>query len=101
MDQDAERQVYVTSNRAYTLAKESVTAAEWSGAEQSARELKEQLDRLWEQISARPPDDPGVARAWSDAQLDVLYVLSHGELAPSPRLATYLAEQQGRSAGDG
>jgi hypothetical protein len=92
MDDDLGRDVYVLSSQAFELAKASAGGAGTPAAKQSAREMNERLDQLWLRIDASPPDDPGVTRAWSDARLDVGYVLSAGELAPSPRLAAFLAE---------
>jgi hypothetical protein len=84
--------VYVLSSQAFELAKACAAGGGTPAAAQSAREMNERLDQLWARIGVSPPDDPGVTQAWSDARLDVGYVLSGGELATSSRLAAFLAE---------
>ncbi len=91
MSDDVDSEVYRLSARAFALAKEAASGGR-SLLEEDARRIDERLDELWEQLQAAPSSDPGVTRAWSDARLDVGYVLSGGELSPSPRLAQHLAE---------
>lgn len=84
--------VYQLSSEAFTLAQEAASGGgDKEAREKKARELNERLDQLWPQIQSGPASaDPGVNSAWSDARLDVGYVLSNGELSPSTRLFYYL-----------
>lgn len=80
------------SNQAFQLAQE---AAQQSGdpaeLKAQAQALNSQLDQLLPQIQSAPADQqPELNHAWSDARLDVGYVLSNGELSPSTRLFYFL-----------
>jgi hypothetical protein len=84
--------VYQLSSEAFTLAQEAASGGgDKEAREKKARALNERLDELWPQIQAGPASaDPGLNNAWSDARLDVGYVLSNGDLSPSTRLYYYL-----------
>jgi len=84
--------VYQLSNEAFTLAQEAASGGgDKEAREAKARELNARLDELWPQIQAGPATyDPGLNSAWSDARLDLGYVLSNGELSTSTRLFYYL-----------
>lgn len=80
------------SNQAFQLAQE---AAQQSGdlveLKAQAQALNSQLDQLLPEIQSAPAvQQPELNRAWSDARLDVGYVLSDGELSPSTRLFYFL-----------
>jgi len=94
-DESVGLNVYRLSNKVFGLAQQAAGAggAERDEIERQAREFNSQLDALWTQLEATPSSDPGVGRAWSDARLEVGWILSKGELAPSPRLAGFLASR--------
>jgi hypothetical protein len=80
--------VYRLSQEAFTLAKEAADRGHPEELQEKAGAINVRLDELLP--VAQSATDPGVARAWSDARLDVAYVLSRGELSVSPRLAAHL-----------
>lgn len=83
--------VYRLSGSAFELAQKAAASGHPDAdLEAAAREINTSLDEAWAQLQATPSSDPGVTRAWSDARLDVGWVLSHGELSPSARLAQFL-----------
>jgi hypothetical protein len=90
---ERDRQVYTTSSEAFSLAQAFVTGQGQMELESRAQQLNELLDRQWASLEDQPSDDPGVTRAWSDARLDVGYVLSQGELPTSPRLNQFINER--------
>lgn len=60
-----------------------------------ARRINDHLDDLWQVIQQAPQSDqPELSRAWSDARLDVGYVLSKGELSTSTRLFYFIQNQK-------
>ena len=60
-----------------------------------AQQLNDQLDEFWPQIQASAADlQPELSRAWSDARLDVGFVLSHGDLSTSTRLFHYIQDHK-------
>jgi hypothetical protein len=90
---ERDRQIYTTSSEAFSLAQAYVTGQGRLDLESRAQQLNGLLDHLWDSLEHQPSDDPGVSRAWSDARLDLGYVLSHGELPTSPRLYQYINER--------
>jgi len=88
--------VYQISSRAFALAREVVDGAgDATQRTERARELDEQLTNLWPQTSDAAALDPGLSQAWSDARLDLTYVLSGGEISgTSTRLFAYLQSRQ-------
>jgi hypothetical protein len=87
-DNPQPQDVYRLSQEAFALAKEAADRGHPEDLQEKARAINARLDELL--AVAQSAADPGVARAWSDARLDVAYVLSKGELSMSPRLAAHL-----------
>lgn len=84
------------SNQAFRLAQQAYQVGHGSSElVAQAQELNGLLDEIWAQIQDSADDlKPELSRGWSDARLDVGYVLSHGELSTSTRLFRYIQEQK-------
>jgi hypothetical protein len=90
-DQDA-ADVYRASEEAFALARRAVGGGDPASLAEAARAVNARLDALLPAAQAAEATDPGVMRAWSDARLDVGYVLSGGQLSPSTRLAAHISQ---------
>jgi hypothetical protein len=96
---DVSTETYRTSNQAFELVKRAAAnAADIEALKDEARSLNERLDELWRRIEASPPSDPGVNRAWSDARLELMHLLSDGEVPTSARHAAFLEATGGGEA---
>ena len=80
------------SGQAYQLAQQAFKSGHGSPElMKEAQKLNDQLDVFWSQIQESAADlQPELSRTWSDARLDVGYVLSQGELSTSTRLHYYI-----------
>ena len=85
-----------TSSQAFLLAQNAFQNGHGSPELMAqAQQLNNQLDEFWPQIQASAVDlQPELSRVWSDARLDVGYVLSQGELSTSTRLYHYLQDHK-------
>lgn len=83
-----------TSNEAFDLAKQFGSAnADQGGLKKQAEALNQRLNELLPLVqSASASDQPTLNMAWSDARLDVGYILSDGKLPTSTRLYYYLED---------
>ena len=90
----AAQTVYAVSHEAFTLAREAaVGEGDAAARERQARVLNSRLDELWPLVQAAPDNErPGLNQAWTDARLDLGYILSGGELPTSTRLHYALAD---------
>jgi hypothetical protein len=88
--------VYRLSGEAFALARRAFDSGDLQRFVEEARAVNARLDALLAAAQAAEATDPGVMRAWSDARLDVGYVLSGGQLSTSTRLAGHLAQARPR-----
>jgi len=97
MTNDSLRQSVLTASReAFELARRAAESGDFAARAEQARQLNDRLTELWPQIESAPTDAQAeLTRAWSDARLDLGYVLSHGELDTSTRLYQVIREQTG------
>jgi hypothetical protein len=86
--------VYRVSAEAFAIARRAVGGGDPAPLGEAARAVNARLDALLPAAQAAEPADPGVMRAWSDARLDVGWVLSGGQLSPSTRLAAHIAQMR-------
>ena len=85
------RKTYRLSNEAFTLAQAAATnQGDSTTRNERARALDAVLDEIWPDVQTASAVDPGLANAWSEARLDLGYVLSGGGPATSIRLFQYL-----------
>jgi hypothetical protein len=90
-DEDVSLKTYRLSNEAFTLAQEAATNQGEAGArDERARTLNAILENIWPDIQTASAYDPGLTNAWSEARLDLGYVLSGGGPTTSIRLFQYL-----------
>ena len=93
-DSGLQRQLDQVNRRTLELAKE--VAAGTGDPEQrksEARKLNKRLDELWPQVEAAPAGtQAALNQAWSDARLDLGYVLSDGDAPTSIRFFHYLQD---------
>jgi hypothetical protein len=84
--------VYQLSAAAFELAQEAAASqAKQNERARRAREINDFLNELVPYIQNAPLEEQeGLRTAWTDARLDVGYVLSGGELPTSTRLFHYL-----------
>lgn len=84
------------NSKALQLAKEA--AEEKGNAQQrkeKARELNSRLDELWPQVQNAPANvQTALNQAWSDARLDLGYVMADGSGPSSIRLFHYLQDKE-------
>jgi len=89
------RELYQLSNEAFELAQHEVAMqGDRNDREQRAKAIDQRLDALWPKLQEATAFDPGLTQAWSDARLDLLYVLSSGTLSTSTRLFQFLEERK-------
>ncbi|HEX9988458.1 MAG TPA: hypothetical protein VGE45_08280 [Chloroflexia bacterium] len=90
-----QRIVTAVSYDAFRLAQTAATSAGSSSAlKRRAREVNTQLNELDALIEDAPTGEQAALRkAWSDARLDVGYVLSGGTLPKSSRMGLFLQGQ--------
>lgn len=91
-----QRTVTSLSYDAFRLAQTAAASAEDILAlKRRAREMNTQLDELDALIEGAPAGEQAALRkAWSDARLDVGYVLSGGTLPKSVRMGFFLQGQR-------
>lgn len=91
-ENDLRLMVHRASNKAFSLAQQfAAGAADLSRIQAKARELNRQLDELWPLIQQSTANEQvDLSQAWSDARLDLGYILSGGQLSTSTRLYYYL-----------
>lgn len=82
------------SLRSFDLAKAVAgTGSSTHNQRESARHLDGELSNIWPAVDALPLDQRAEASAaWTDARLDLDYILSAGQLPTSTRLFHYLQE---------
>src|SRR5690348_13150009 len=82
------------SAQSFELAKAvAATGGSTESQRESARQLDGELANLWPAVDALPPDPKSEASAaWTDARLDLDYILSAGQLPTSTRMFHYLQE---------
>lgn len=87
-----QRVVTSLSYDAFRLAQSAATSPEETPVlKRRAREVNTQLDELDALIESAPAGEQAALRkAWSDARLDVGYVLSGGTLPKSSRMGFFL-----------
>ena len=91
---DVRSSVQRLSAQSFESAK-AVAAAGGSTESQreTARHLDGELANLWPAVDALPPNQRAeVSAAWTDARLDLDYILSAGQLPTSTRMYHYLQE---------
>jgi len=100
-DQEFARELYRLSNEAFSLTQQLIDGAQDAPAlESRARALNERLSELWPRTEAAAARDPGLSRAWSDARVDVGYVLSGGDTpTTTTRVMQYLQTARNKSPG--
>jgi hypothetical protein len=88
LDQEISR----LSAESFKLAQEAARGKRsWIDLEKRASEINTRLEEIWPEIEDADSGQSVLLRqAWTDARLDVGYVLSGGELATSIRLHHYL-----------
>src|SRR5262249_32967094 len=96
MGEEDATEVYRVSSEAFALACRAVDSGETAPLVEAARAVNARLEALLAGAQAAEAADRGVMRAWSDARLDVGYVLSGGQLSTSTRLAAYVAQARQR-----
>ena len=93
-DDDLTELVSRLSGDAFSLAQATATRGGTAVDEVHARELNDRLDELWPRIEAASTAvQPILSLAWTDARLDLGYVLSGGALPTSTRMHAFLAER--------
>jgi len=94
-ENDLAHTTYRLSNEVFALAQQAVDGSgDKTERELKARELNAWLDQQFPAIRQASVRDPGLMKAWSDARLELSYILSGGELSTSSRLAQYIAERK-------
>jgi hypothetical protein len=94
-ENDLPRATYRLSNEVFALAQQAVDGTgEKAQREVKAREMNAWLDEHFAAIREASVRDPGLMKAWSDARLELGYILSGGELATSARLSQYIASRK-------
>lgn len=82
------------SQEAFDLARAAAMSGDFAADEARARELNDRLDELWPRVEAAPATaQPVLGQAWSDARLDLGYLLSGGALPTSIRLNHLITER--------
>ena len=95
-DSDLNQTVYGLSNEAFELARAAAESGDYAAGEARAQELNDQLTGLWPRVEDAPAEEQAeLSRVWSDARLDVGYVLSGGELPTSTRLHQVVQDRSG------
>src|SRR5688572_15962397 len=90
---DLSLEVAKLSAAAYAMAQIATERGDFAAHEAAARALDERLTALWPRIeTADPAEQPALEQSWTDARLDLGYVLSAGELPMSTRLNTYFQD---------
>ncbi len=84
--------VFTLSNEAFNIAQRFASGlGDQAELNERAKEINSQLDGLWPLIQLYPAGEQAdISQSWSDARLDVDYVLSNGELSTSTRLYHFL-----------
>jgi len=84
------------SQAAFVLAQNAHTGkGEQKERKEKAQEMNSFLDELVPLIQQAPIEDQAeLQQAWTDARLDVGYVLSDGELSSSTRLHHYIRSKE-------
>jgi hypothetical protein len=76
-----------SSAEAFALARDAAESGDFDKDQDRAKVLNDQLTEFWEQIESLAADQQAeLTQAWSDARLDIGYLLSRGELDTSTRL---------------
>jgi|SRR5687767_6058153 len=97
-ESELDQTINEVSRDAFALGRAAVESGDFAAGAARARELNDRLAELWPRVEASPEAArPKLSRAWSDARLDLGYLLSGGELAASLRLGHIL---RGRMSGD-
>lgn len=79
--------------KAFAMALVATERGDFGAHAADARALDERLSALRPRIEAAGPDEqPAHEQTWSDARLDLGYVLSAGELPTSNRLSNYFED---------
>lgn len=95
-DGDLNQTVNELSNEAFELARAAAESGDYAAGEARARELNDQLTDVWPSVEGAPAEEHDeLSRVWSDARLDVGYVLSGGELPTSTRLHQVVRDRSG------
>lgn len=97
---DLGRHVSKLSYKAFELAKQAASGkGDKAQLMEQAGELNNHLEEVFNQIQSAPTNEQArLNSAWSDARLDVGYVMSGGELSTSTRLYYYLEDlKQGQA----
>ena len=92
---ELQKTVIGVSNQAFELAQQAVQGrGDQNGRMSHARELNTRLDELLPQVQNAPANiQPTLSAAWTDARLDIGYVLSNGTLpGTSTRLHYFLED---------
>jgi hypothetical protein len=75
------------SAEAFALATAAIDSGDFETGKARARELDARLDETWPRIDrGTEPAKSALAKDWTDARMDIGYLLSHGELPTSTRL---------------
>jgi hypothetical protein len=97
---DFKMAVAKASREAFELAQKAIESGHMIEFADQARAINQRLDELLPGVQAAPAEDqPTLNHNWSDARLDVGYVLSNGQLPSSTRLYYYLEDRKKLSAG--
>src|SRR5215217_3612627 len=85
------------SAAAFAMAQVATERGDFAAHEADARALNDRLEEFRPRIEAAPAtEQPALEQVWTDARLDLGYVLSAGELPTSTRMHHFL--QGGESA---
>jgi hypothetical protein len=96
-DEEFGREISKLSADAFQLAIAAVESGDFAAQEAKARELNKRLDDAWPRIDLSPePAKSALSKDWTDARLDLGYVLSKGELSTSTRLY-YALKDRGKA----
>ena len=97
MNDDLGLELAKLSAAAFAMAQIATERGDFAAHEADARALNDRLEEIRPRIeSASPAEQPALEQVWTDARLDLGYILSAGELPTSTRMHHFL--QGGESA---